>query len=145
MGWNRTNRQEAILREKIAVIVLDRLNDPRVGFVTITAVELSKDKRRCTVTYTCMGTDSERRTTARALKNAAPRIQEQLAPTLQSRLIPEIVFAFDEGVEKERHMRVLLDKLAAERDEEEAERAEEEGDGLVEGDEDPVPPGSPEV
>lgn len=122
MSWNRTKRQEAILHEKIAMIVLDRLNDPRLGFVTITAVELSKDKRYCTVTYTVLGSDSVQRTTRRALEHAGPRIQELLAPTLKMRLMPDLRFVFDAGVQKEREMAVLLDKIAEERAAEEAVR-----------------------
>lgn len=42
MTWDRKNRQEALLKEKIAIIVQQRLNDPRIGFVTITRAALSK-------------------------------------------------------------------------------------------------------
>ena len=58
MSWDRIRRQEAILREKIAVIILDRLNDPRLGFVTITGCTLSRDKRYCKVKVTVLGSES---------------------------------------------------------------------------------------
>jgi len=113
--WDRHRRHEAILKEKIAVIVLERLADPRLGFVTITGVELSRDKRHANVSYTCFGTESQRRTTARALADGAPRVQELLAPTLEMRLIPQLRFVHDEGVEKERRLRELIEGVTAER------------------------------
>ncbi len=65
MPWDRKQRQEAVLREKIAVIVLERLSDPRLGFITITAVELSKDKKIAKVFYTVLGTEAQVRSTSR--------------------------------------------------------------------------------
>jgi ribosome-binding factor A len=118
MSWDRKERLEAILREKIAVIVLERLSDPRLGFVTITRVELSRDKRLATVFYTVLGTDNQRRTTGRALERSAPRVQELLAPTLRVRHMPELRFRFDEGVEKESRLLDMLDSLASERGDE---------------------------
>jgi ribosome-binding factor A len=130
MTWDRKDRQEAILREKIAVIVLERLSDPRLGFVTITGAKLNKDKRVCTVTYTVLGSDTDRRKTARALADACPRIQELLGPTLRMRSMPTVRFVYDETVERESRMLGILGELAAER----AERGDV--DEISEGDDD---------
>ncbi len=112
MAWDRTERTEAILREKIAIIVLERLNDPRLGFVTITGARLSKDKRLCRVLFTVLGTPSQRRLSEQALRDAAPHIQEVLAPTLRLRTLPELRFVYDESIEKGAKMMDLLDELA---------------------------------
>jgi ribosome-binding factor A len=111
MSWDRIQRQEAILREKIAVIILDRLNDPRMGFVTVTGVKLSRDKRHCKVMYTVLGTEGEVRRTERALKDAAPRVQQLLASTYKARTLPEILFIYDGTVEKESRLRELIESL----------------------------------
>ena len=124
MSWDRKQRQEAILREKIAVIVLERMSDPRLGFVTITGVELSRDKRHAKVTYTVMGTESEQRRTARALDDSTGRVQELLAPTLRMRSMPELRFVLDKGVQKESRLLGLIEDLAS-------QRAEEEAAGLI--------------
>lgn len=115
MSWDRHERHEAILKEKIAVIVLERLADPRLGFVTITDVELSRDKRHANVSYTCFGTEAQRRTTARALKDGAPRVQELLAPSLTMRLIPQLRFVHDDGVAKESKLLKLIEGVTEER------------------------------
>lgn len=114
MTWDRIQRQEAILLEKIAVLV-QRLNDPRLGFVTITAAKLSRDKRYCTVQFTVMGSESEVSKTTRALAAAAPRVREMLAPSLQSRVLPELRFVMDENVVKESRLRTLIEEVTAER------------------------------
>ena len=115
MAWDRIERTEAILREKIAIIVLERLNDPRLGFVTITGAKLSRDRRHCRVLYTVLGTPTQRRLSDQALRDAAPHIQEVLAPTMRLRTIPELRFVYDESVAKEARMHDLLDELASER------------------------------
>jgi ribosome-binding factor A len=121
MAWDRTNRTEAILREKIAIIVLERLNDPRLGFVTITGARLSGDRRHCKVFYTVLGTPTQRRLSEAALRDAAPHIQEVLAPTLRLRTIPELRFVYDESVAKESRMHDLLDELAGKKPEDAAD------------------------
>ena len=114
MTWDRIQRQEAILLEKIAVLV-QRLNDPRLGFVTITSTKLSRDKRYCTVMYTVLGSDSEVSKTARALSAAAPRVREMLASSLDSRVLPELRFEIDAVVVKESRLRTLIEEVTAER------------------------------
>jgi len=113
--WDRTERVEALMKERIATIVLERLNDPRLGFVTITGVKLSGDKRLAKVSYTVLGTPAQRRTTERALRDAAAHIQQVLAPSMRMRILPELRFVYDESVERESKMLDLLDELQAER------------------------------
>jgi ribosome-binding factor A len=129
VSWNRKARIEALLKERIAVVLVERLNDPRLGFVTVTGVQLSGDRRLARVRFTVLGTPGQRRATARALADAAPHIQELIGPGLRMRLMPELRFEYDESIEKESRMLDLLDELAAER----GEPGGEALDGLPEG------------
>ena len=113
--WDRTERVEALMKERIATIVLERLSDPRLGFVTITGVKLSGDKRLAKVGFTVLGTAAQRRTTERALRDAASHIQQVLAPSMRLRNLPELRFVYDESIEKESKMLELLDELEADR------------------------------
>lgn len=131
MAWDRNERTEALLREKIAIIVLERLNDPRLGFVTITGARLSRDKRHCRVLFTVLGTPTQRRLTERALQDAAPHIQQVLGKSMRLRTLPELRFAYDESIAKEARMLDLLDELAGRKP---------GGDG----DDSPAGPGVPE-
>jgi len=118
--WDRTERVEALMKERIAIIVLERLSDPRLGFVTITGVKLSGDKRLAKVGFTVLGTPAQRRTTERALRDAATHVQQLLAPSMKMRNLPELRFVYDESIEKESKMLELLGGL-------ESERAQREG------------------
>lgn len=115
MSWDRRRRLEAELKEKIATIVVERLSDPRIGFTTITRVELSRDRKIATVYYTAIGEATKRRTTQRGLQGASTHVQEILSHTLRSRDLPELRFVYDESVEKESTMRNLLEGIAEER------------------------------
>jgi ribosome-binding factor A len=137
MAWDRTNRTEAILREKVAIIVLERLNDPRLGFVTITGARLSGDKRHCKIFYTVLGTPTQRRLSEQALRDAAPHIQEVLAPTLRLRTIPELRFVYDESIAKEARMHDLLDELASKKPGDAADGGAAPPDGPGPGDGEP--------
>lgn len=135
MTWDRKQRLEATLHEKIAVIVQQKLNDPRLGFVTVTGIELSKDRRHAKVLYTVLGSEAQLRTTARALADSVGRIQELLSPTLRARVMPELRFVFDESVERESRLNQIMDELAAERASTEAtEGADDEGEPSPDGD-----------
>lgn len=141
MTWDRRHRQEAILREKIAKIVIERLSDPRIGFITITKAELSRDKRIARVSYTVLGEEAQRRTTQRALEKAAPRIVELLAPTLRMRMLPELRFVYDEVVQRESRVLDLIEGLDIQPDEPEgtAEGSEMEEPGETPDDADERP------
>src|SRR5688572_4062441 len=124
--WDRTERVEALMKERIATIVLERLSDPRLGFVTITGVKLSGDKRLAKVGFTVLGTAAQRRTTERALRDAASHVQQVLAPSMRMGNLPELRFVYDESIEKESKMLDLLDGLEAERAQREPPPAEGE-------------------
>ncbi len=123
MAWDRNERTEALLREKVAIIVLERLNDPRLGFVTITGAKLSRDKRHCRVLFTVLGTPAQRRLSERALQDAAPHIQQVLSRSMRMRSMPELRFAYDESIARESHMLDLLDDLAGRKPEDGAGEA----------------------
>ena len=146
--WDRRQRWEAILLEKVAVIVQQRLNDPRLGFITITKTKLSQDKRLCEIFYTVLGTDSQRRRSERALADAAPRVQELLAPTLRMRTLPELRFVYDEAIAKESRVLTLIEEVAEERREREAllgPEADGESAPEADGTDDPGPSPAPET
>jgi ribosome-binding factor A len=139
MAWDRTERTEALLREKIAIIVLERLNDPRLGFVTITGAKLSKDKRQCKVLYTVLGTPVQRRLSEQALRDAAPHIQQVLAPTMRLRTLPELRFVYDESIEKGSRMLGILDELAKEHPGEPAASGPQDTEPPPDGGQEPEP------
>lgn len=97
------HRQEK-LGEQIAIEVSDllrtRVKDPRVGFASITHVEVSGDLRHAKIFVSVMGEDEDKKATIRALHHATGFIRHELAGRLTVRFMPEIVFKLDNSIEQ---------------------------------------------
>ncbi|MBV9691572.1 MAG: 30S ribosome-binding factor RbfA [Ktedonobacteraceae bacterium] len=96
-------RQER-LGELIAVELSDllrtRVKDPRVGFASITRVEVSGDLRHAKIHVSVMGSPQEQAETMRGLKNATGFLRHELATRIVLRYMPEIVFKLDTSIEE---------------------------------------------
>jgi ribosome-binding factor A len=97
------HRQEK-LGELFAVELSDllrtRVKDPRVGFASITHVEVSGDYRHAKIYVSVMGSDEERANSIKALKHASGFLRHELASRIVLRYMPEIVFKLDTSIEK---------------------------------------------
>lgn len=97
------HRQEK-LGELIAVelsgLLRTRVKDPRVGFASITHVEVSGDLRHAKIFVSVMGTDDERAATMQALKHATGFLRHELAERIVLRYMPELVFKLDTSIEQ---------------------------------------------
>lgn len=95
------HRQEK-LGELIAIELSDllrtRVKDPRVGFASITRVEVSGDLRHAKVFVSVMGNEDEQEDTIRALKHATGFLRHELASRLTLRYMPELVFKLDTSI-----------------------------------------------
>ena len=111
------HRQEK-LGELIAVEVSDllrtRVKDPRVGFASITHVEVSGDLRHAKIFVSVMGSEEEKKGTIQALHHATGFIRHELAGRLTLRFMPEIVFKLDSSIEHGTHILSLIRKLETE-------------------------------
>ena len=97
------HRQEK-LGELFAVELSDllrtRVKDPRVGFASITHVEVSGDYRHAKIYVSVMGSDEDQANTMKALKHASGFLRHELAGRIVLRYMPEIVFKLDTSIEK---------------------------------------------
>jgi ribosome-binding factor A len=85
----RTARLDELLREEVSEIIRREVDDPRVGFVTITDVEVSPDLRHANVWVSVIGAPNEKRDTLRALSRAMPFVRQRLG-RLRLKRIPEL-------------------------------------------------------
>ena len=108
----RTLRVDELLREEISRIVSREIEDPRVGFVTITDVEVAADLRHATVWVSVIGTADERKATIRALGRAMPFVRHRLGE-LRIRRIPELHLRLDDSAEKGTRVLSILHELEA--------------------------------
>lgn len=106
----RMRKINELIREIVAESVLD-LKDPRIGFLTITGAETSRDLRQAIVYYSVLGTEDDKKQTADALVSAAPRIQHQIGLQTKLRYTPKVEFrvdrAIDEGLKIDQMVREL--------------------------------------
>ncbi|MDR0990796.1 MAG: 30S ribosome-binding factor RbfA [Propionibacteriaceae bacterium] len=90
-----------------------RIDDPRLGFLTITGVRLSKDWHRCELFYTVLGDPTAWSDAAAALEQAKGQIRTQVSRQLKLRFAPEIVFVADAMPEQSSHIEELLAQVRA--------------------------------
>lgn len=98
--YARTERIADQIQRELAELVRQEVKDPRVGFVTFTGVEVSRDYSHAKVFFTTLGGDEEHARTGEGLTRAAGFLRSQLAHRLRTRTIPELHFVFDESVER---------------------------------------------
>jgi ribosome-binding factor A len=111
------HRQEK-LGELIAVEISDllrtRVKDPRVGFASITRVEVSGDFRHARIYVSVMGNPEERQETMKAIKHASGFLRHELASRLTLRYVPELDFRLDTSIEKGAHVLDLIRQVEQE-------------------------------
>lgn len=112
----RPTRLAHQLQQEIAMILHRELKDPRLGFVTITKVELSKDLRYAKVSFSCLGGGQERERSQEVLDHAVGFIHGLIKKRFRLKVIPELLFRYDESVEGSVAMEHLLDQLAQRRE-----------------------------
>jgi ribosome-binding factor A len=88
-----------LLREELTDIIRREVKDPRVGFMSITRVDVPADLRSARVYVSVLGTDDEREATLVALRSAAGFIRRHLKPRLRMRQIPDLEFRDDRSME----------------------------------------------
>ncbi len=111
------HRQEK-LGELIAVelseLLRNRVKDPRVGFASITRVEVSGDLRHAKVFVSVMGTPEEQAATMKGLRNATGYLRHELAERIVLRYMPEINFRLDTSIEEGARILELIRKVEEE-------------------------------
>ncbi len=115
----RLERITQLVQRTASEVIAYELKDPRMGFVTVSRVKLSRDIRHATVFWSIVGTDGERSRTAHALEAATGYVQGRIARALDTRVTPLIRFEYDQAVEGSVRVSRILDELREERGEEE--------------------------
>ncbi len=107
----RSYRVGELILKHVSEIISRGLKDPRIGFVTLTSVDVSSDLRYARIYYTVIGSDTERSQTAVGIEKATPYIRRQLASKLTIRHTPELTFVYDASIEYGAHIESILKEL----------------------------------
>lgn len=116
MGQRPERVQEA-LRQEISRIVHNEIKDPRLGFITITGVELTKDLRYAKIFFSVLGEEKDKKLALKGLNSAKGYIKGLISDRIKLRYMPEIEFKIDETLEHTRKIYDLLEKLKKEKKE----------------------------
>lgn len=95
----RTQQMGEFLREEVTDIIRSELDDPRLGFWTLTRVDVPSDMRSAQVYISVLGSEQERKDTLVALRGAAGFIRGHLRPRMRTRMIPDLDFRDDRSME----------------------------------------------
>lgn len=99
MSNMRAERVGEQMKQEIMDIVNNKVKDPRVGFLTITDVELTNDLSHAKVYLTVLGSNKEIDNTFKALEKAKGFIKSELGSRMRLRIIPDLTFEYDKSIE----------------------------------------------
>jgi ribosome-binding factor A len=110
LPYKRSQRVSDLLREEIADIAIHRLKDPRIGFITITGVDVTDDIKMAKV-FVSVLKDEDKETTLDILNAAKNFIRSELSRRLRMKSIPSIEFRLDSSIEYGDKIDKLLKKI----------------------------------
>ncbi len=117
--FSRSQRVADYLQRELSALIQHEVRDPRVGMISITGVDVSRDMGHARVHYTVLGADSteEARESTEVLNKAAGFLRSQLSRDSSMRSVPQLRFYFDTSVGQGRYMEDLIGRVAqADRD-----------------------------
>jgi ribosome-binding factor A len=97
---HRPEKLGELIAVELSDLIRTRMKDPRVGFASITHVEVSGDLRYAKVFVSVMGTEKEQTSTMQALKHATGFLRSELASRIALRYMPELNFKLDTSIEQ---------------------------------------------
>jgi ribosome-binding factor A len=108
LRYQRSQRVSELLHHEISRMVQFELKDPRIGFVTLTGVDVTSDIQHAKIFFTVMGDEESRRKTQAGLDKSIPFIRRELGRRLHLRTIPELSFQYDKSIEYGARIETLL-------------------------------------
>lgn len=111
----RISKVESLIKQHIADMLLHEIADPRIGFATITRVEVSKDLKFAKVYYSVLGSEEQKKQTKEGIDSAARFIQKTVASRLDTKFTPQLRFFLDKSPEKAIEIEQLFKKIKRER------------------------------
>ena len=111
MPSHRPRSVGKLIQSELSDILRTEVKDPRLGFVTVTAVNMTRDLRTAKVFISVMGDDGERAATLEGLNRAMSFIRRLIGQRVRLRHVPELLFEYDDTMERGARIDALLDSL----------------------------------
>ncbi|MDL4840107.1 30S ribosome-binding factor RbfA [Aquibacillus rhizosphaerae] len=111
MSEIRANRVGEQMKKELGDIIGRKIKDPRVGFVTVTDVEVTGDLQQAKVFISVLGHEKQKQDTLIGLAKAKGFIRSEIGKRIRLRKTPELFFEFDEAIEKGNRIEHILRDL----------------------------------
>ncbi|MFC2336506.1 MAG: 30S ribosome-binding factor RbfA [Negativicutes bacterium] len=111
MGQLRMERVQELMKQELSKIILQDLKDPRIGFVTVTAVDVSSDLRNAKVYVSLMGSEQQIADSWRGLQSSRGFLRREIGHRVRLRYTPELTLELDKSVDYGVHIQELLQQI----------------------------------
>jgi ribosome-binding factor A len=116
MQHKRSDKVAETIHTTISMILSRGLNDPRIGFVTITEVEVTDDLHLARIFFSVIGDEAAKKNTEAGLNSAARYIRHEVGKVLKMRYTPDILFKYDHSQEYGQRIDALLREVGTSND-----------------------------
>ncbi|KUK10529.1 MAG: Ribosome-binding factor A [Clostridia bacterium 41_269] len=111
MNSYRASRVAEQMKKEVSQIIQEELKDPRIGFVTVTGVDISNDLRHAKIYISILSSGEEETKTMEALNNAKGFIRSEIGKRIRLRFTPEIIFKLDKSLERGAYINRLITQV----------------------------------
>lgn len=112
---SRPERVGDQIRKELSILIAREVQDPGIGFLTITQVKMTPDLQTARVYYTIIGDAKARQEAQRALRRATPFLRRQVGNRVRLKTVPELSFFYDESIERQDRIEKIMLDIQAER------------------------------
>lgn len=124
----RIEKLQELIKQEVSKMLLMDIKDSRIGFVTVTGVEMTGDLREAKIYVSIMGNDEQIKSSLEGLQSALGFIRREIGRRIKIRFTPEISFALDKSLDYSEHIQKLLLQIEQEGSKNKLE-LDNEGDG----------------
>nr|WP_320145885.1 30S ribosome-binding factor RbfA [uncultured Anaeromusa sp.] len=111
MGQLRIEKVQEFIKQEVSQIIQRDIKDPRVGFVTVTDVEMTRDLRHAKIFLSLMGSDEQKKATWEALNRALGFMRSEIGKRIRLRCTPELSLHLDRSLDYSNNIQKLLLQL----------------------------------
>lgn len=114
MAKIRTGRVSEQIKKELSQLIQTELKDPRIGFITVTGVDVTNDFSQAKVYLSVLGDEDQKAGTLKALEKASGFLRSELGKRIRLRHVPELIFKFDESIAYGSRIEKLLGEIERE-------------------------------
>jgi ribosome-binding factor A len=111
MGNIRSGRLAEQLKKELSQILQYEMKDPRIGFITVTGVDVTGDLQQAKVYITVLGSEEQKEATLKGIARGSGFIRSEVGKRIRLRHTPELIFKFDQSVEYGSRIEKLLTEI----------------------------------